>query len=177
MKKNQLERYRSLLQFLKFNVVGVLNTIVDFVVYSIMCIVGLHYMLAQVIGYAFGVGNSYLLNSLWTFSRERKHTADEFGRFLLVNLVSLGVSLGVLWAGHNLFHIQSDFWCKMIATPASLIVNFTGNKLFVFKKDPGQEPAAQTDGEKGAGAANAAGEAPVQAQAQEAQEAKEKTQK
>ena len=134
---------RTLFQFIKFNIVGVLNTIVDFVVYSIMCMLGLHYMLAQVIGYAFGVGNSYMLNSLWTFSRERKHTAAEFGRFLLVNLVSLCVSLGVLWLARNALHMQSDLWCKALATPAALIVNFTGNKLFVFKKAP--VPAAEAE--------------------------------
>ncbi len=149
MKKDKAALYRSILQFVKFNIVGVFNTIVDFVVYSIMCIFGLHYMLAQVIGYAFGVGNSYLMNSLWTFSRERKHTAKEFGRFLLVNLASLCVSLGVLWAGHNLLGIESDLWCKAIATPAALIVNFTGNKLFVFKKDPGAESGGEENAAQG----------------------------
>ncbi|MDD4075436.1 MAG: GtrA family protein [Eubacteriales bacterium] len=154
MKKDRIALLRGGVQFLKFNVVGVFNTIVDFVVYSIMCIFGLHYMLAQVIGYAFGVGNSYLMNSLWTFSKERKHTANEFGRFLLVNLVSLGVSLGVLWIARNSLHIQSDLWCKMIATPASLIVNFTGNKLFVFNKandaENDDKQAAKTQAEDGA---------------------------
>ncbi len=150
MKKDRSALFHSAAQFIKFNVVGVFNTIVDFVVYSIMCIFGLHYMLAQVIGYAFGVGNSYLMNSLWTFSKERKHTADEFGRFLLVNLVSLGVSLGMLWIAHNPLHIQSDLWCKAIATPAALIVNFAGNKLFVFNKakenDAEQAPVTAKDG-------------------------------
>lgn len=139
------ETYRNITQFIKFNCVGVLNTVVDFVVYSLMCMLGLHYMLAQVIGYAFGVANSYLLNSLWTFARERKHTAEEFGKFLCVNLVSLGVSLGVLWVCRNPLGIQSDIGCKLIATPLALIVNFTGNKLFVFKRPAAREEEDQTE--------------------------------
>lgn len=128
--------YYNAVQFVKFNLVGVLNTIVDFVIYSLFCMMGVHYLLSQVISYCFGVGNSYLLNSLWTFGRERKHTLNEFGRFLLVNLVSLCVSLGMLWLCHNPFGIENDLLCKVIATPVSLLVNFTGNKLFVFPKKP-----------------------------------------
>lgn len=155
-KTSRAQTYQNIMQFIKFNCVGVLNTIVDFVVYSMMCMLGLHYLLAQVIGYAFGVGNSYMLNSLWTFARERRHTADEFGRFLLVNLVSLSVSLGVLWVCRNPLGIESDLWCKAVATPVALIVNFTGNKLFVFKK--AQEPAEKA-GEREEGNEAAAGTA------------------
>lgn len=151
-KATRIQTVQSLMQFVKFNCVGVLNTIVDFVVYSIMCMLGLHYLLAQVIGYAFGVGNSYMLNSLWTFARERRHTAAEFGRFLLVNLVSLTVSLGMLWLCRNALGIQSDFWCKAVATPVALIVNFTGNKLFVFKKPAGEPAAEKSDATEADGA-------------------------
>lgn len=152
MKKNAAKTYGGVLRFIKFSVVGVFNTVVDFIVYALMGMLGLHYLPAQVIGYAFGAGNSYLMNSLWTFFQERKHTAEEFGRFLLVNLVSLCVSLGVLWLSKNALHIQSDLLYKAIATPAAMVVNFTGYRLFVFKAvsneqaaPEGQTPAAQAE--------------------------------
>ena len=124
---------RSVIQFIKFNCVGVLNTLVDFAVYTLLCNLGLYYMLSQVISYSCGMVNSYVCNRLWTFREERGRTRGEFLKFALVNLASLGVSLGVLWLCRNVLGIQSDLWCKAVATPASVLVNFIGNKLFVFK--------------------------------------------
>lgn len=143
-------------QFLKFAVVGVLNTVVDFLVFQLLNLtIGWMYV-AQVIGYSAGVLNSYFWNSRWTFRKEHKRSAREAASFLVVNLVSLGVSLGVLWACKNLLGI-TDAWvagwvpawlggfvkgdtvAKLIATPCAIVVNFIGNKLFVFRAQPNDE--------------------------------------
>lgn len=145
-------------QFVKFAIVGALNTIVDFLVFQALnLLVGWTY-LAQVIGYSCGIVNSYAWNSNWTFRDMRTRSGREMATFLLVNLVSLGVSLGVIWLCRNVFAI-TDAWvaswipaflssfvkgdtvCKLIATPVAIVVNFVGNRLFVFRKNPEQKEA------------------------------------
>ena len=77
---------------------------------------------------------------------------------MLVNIASLGVSLGVMWACKNLLGI-TDAWvagwmpgwlsgfvkgdtvCKLIATVFAVLVNYIGNRLFVFKGDQTGDPA------------------------------------
>lgn len=148
----------SIGQFLKFAVVGVLNTVVDFLVFQLLNLtLGWTYF-AQVIGYSAGILNSYFWNSRWTFRKEHRRSAREAAAFLAVNLVSLGVSLGVLWLCRNPFGI-TDAWAagwvpawlggfvkgdtiaKLIATPCAILVNFIGNKLFVFRAQPGNGAA------------------------------------
>ncbi|MBE5784575.1 MAG: GtrA family protein [Clostridiales bacterium] len=139
-----------MLQFIKFAVVGASNTVVDFLVFQLLNLTLGWAYLAQVIGYSAGVLNSYFWNSRWTFKREHDRSAREKAAFLAVNLASLGVSLGVLWLCKNPLGI-TDVWVsswlpkalsgfvngdtvgKLIATPCAILVNFIGNKLFVFR--------------------------------------------
>ena len=63
------EAKKTIHQVLKFAVVGVLNTLVDFAVFQTLNLTLGWVYAAQVAGYTFGVINSYLWNSNWTFPR------------------------------------------------------------------------------------------------------------
>ncbi len=132
MKKSEF--LGNLIQFIKFNLVGILNTLVDIGVFALLTALGLNRYVAQVISYSCGVLNSYLFNTLWTFRSEKHRTAKEFFLFVCVNLVSLGVSLGMIYVAENYLNIEGTLMQKLIATPVAMAVNFIGNKLFVFKK-------------------------------------------
>lgn len=149
------EAKKTIVQFIKFNLVGVLNTLVDFVVFQILnLLLGWTYA-AQVISYSCGIINSYICNSSWTFKEQRTRSLREILSFLIVNLVSLGVSLGVLWLCREMFGITDEWvasWLpafltkfvngntvsKLIATACAIVVNYIGNKCFVFKKETDQ---------------------------------------
>ena len=62
----------SIFQFLKFALVGVLNTVVDFLVFQLFNLTLGWMYLAQVIGYCAGILNSYFWNSRWTFRKEHR---------------------------------------------------------------------------------------------------------
>lgn len=135
MKKNH-----PLLQFIRFNLVGVLNTAVDFLVFLLLNgALRVHYMPAKVLSYGCGLLNSYFFNSRWTFRAAEGRKFRHKFLFVLVNLVALGTSLGIMWLCHNVFRvgdhwgISRDIWANVIATPIAMVVNFTGNRLFVFK--------------------------------------------
>lgn len=125
--------WKGLGQFIKFNVVGIMNTAVDFGVFMILNrYLGLTYAVSQVISYSCGMVNSYFLNKFWTFQKREGFTAIEVTKFILVNLCSLGVSLLVLYI------LQSKWsWevlpSKVLATGFSVGVNFLGNKFWVFE--------------------------------------------
>lgn len=136
-----MKKYWGLLkQFIKFNIVGILNTLVDLGVFALMTgPAHLGDTLAKTISYSCGVLNSYLWNSNWTFKSERKRTPREVLLFLLVNLVSYGASIAILYACREWLHIGNSTVRNLIATPISVVINFVGNKLFVFRKE--EKPA------------------------------------
>lgn len=122
-----------ILQFIKFNIVGIMNTAVDFAIFVLLTSVfGLHHMIAQVISYSCGIVNSYLWNKFWTFKQKRAFSSSEALKFLIVNIISLGVSLIFLYIFRDRAGL-SVLVSKVIATMFSLVVNFAGNKFWVFK--------------------------------------------
>lgn len=124
-------RKNGLLEFVKFNLVGIVNTLVDFAVFTVLTFFGTHYMLSQVISYSCGVVNSFIMNKYWTFGAKSTPHGDEILKFIAVNVVSLGVSLTVLYPLKPQLGV---FSAKIIATLFSMMVNFLGSKLWVFKR-------------------------------------------
>ena len=152
------EGKKSFVQLLKFVLIGASNTLLDLLVSFVLnAIFGVYY-LAKVVGYICGIVNSYIWNSRWTFREERRRDAREIILFVLVNLVTLGLSLGLMYlfrsvcgldawwmrtAGENFFTrlLNGERFCTLLSTGIALLVNFAGNKLLVFtgKKEPQPE--------------------------------------
>ncbi|WP_091837278.1 GtrA family protein [Marininema halotolerans] len=134
-----LKRKLTSLQGMRFAIVGGMNTLVDFLLFFLLTSVHWHYLLAQVVAYSGGVCNSYLMNRRWTFSSERIHVG-EIGKFLTVNGISLSVAALLLYGFTHLG--WGWLWAKGLATVIALVVNFFGNKWWVFpRKTPFNEPS------------------------------------
>ena len=152
---------KSLIQFIKFALVGASNTIVDMIVQIVLGFVilkftqeswGVTYAVKGV-GYACGILNSYILNTRWTFKKEHTKSKREKIGFVAVNLIVLVVSLlltrllfaNVLkldawWDGLALPEwmyklVTGQRFCSLLATIICIPLNFILNKLFVFKGD------------------------------------------
>jgi len=125
----------ALWQFVRFNIVGILNTIIDWSFFAILNqLLFISYLPAKVISYSCGLINSYILNSIWTF-HAKKWRLKQIIMFVLVNLIALGVSLFVLYACNAFFDVQNNLISNLIATPFSIVINFLGNKFLVFRKN------------------------------------------
>ena len=118
-------------EFLKFAVVGLLNTGVDVAIFFLLTGVNMPYVAAQLVSYSSGAANSYLLNKFWTF-RSSGLSYTEIIRFTTVNLVSLAISVVVLTLLHDTAGMGLAA-AKAGATLCALAANFLGNKLWVFK--------------------------------------------
>lgn len=121
-------------QAVRFSLVGVVNTLLDFAIFSLLTLMpffAANYVYAQIISYSCGVVCSLVLNKLWTFRQRAPMTARQVALFLLVNLAALGVSSGAL----HLYQLWQwpPMLAKALSVPFSFGVNFVGNKLFVFR--------------------------------------------
>lgn len=142
----------GIVQFLKFAVVGVINTAVDWLVFYLLIyfIIPDERLLAKAISFAVAVTNSFVLNSIWTFRDEfYKGLKDKnlktyrltnyFIRFILVSLVGFVINFltfryVITNLGGSLAN-YSNIGGLVAASGAALVWNFIINKLWTYKKE------------------------------------------
>lgn len=122
-----------IVQFLKFSLIGLLNTSLHYFVFlALYRLFSVHYLVASTIGYSVGLLNSFVLNRKWTFKSKENGVSGELFRFLIVNLCALMVNLFVL-KGCTLFAGIRPEVGQIAAICFSVVVNFFGNKLWTFR--------------------------------------------
>lgn len=129
---------KLLIQFITFNLVGLLNTAIDFLMFTFLIWAGTYYLAAQVIAYGAGMINSFVLNSRYTFGKGKKELQDskpqQFKtsvRFIVWNGILLGVTL-VLLAAFTEWWGLGELVSKVIVTVITVALNFYGSKKWVF---------------------------------------------
>lgn len=121
-------------KFSKFCIVGICNTVITFCIYYMLSEqVGINYMVSSFAGYVAGVANSFTMNRHWTFHSKDCRVLAQFVRFAVINTISLGVNLLVLYICVERIAIHK-LPAQCVAIGLSTIVNFTGNKIAVFQE-------------------------------------------
>ncbi|MGE5389530.1 MAG: GtrA family protein [Deltaproteobacteria bacterium] len=121
----------GLLRFLRFAIVGIGNTLIDLLCFSILTWCGVYYLAAQVAAYSAGVINSYFCNRIWTFKITRGEKGQAV-RFVIVNLLSLGLSSALLYVCYDVCH-QVLWISKIAATCGGMVLNYVGADQWVFR--------------------------------------------
>ena len=128
-----IDKKIDLKKFFKFGITGVLNTAVDFLVYSFCLeILTLPATAAQPIGQGVAIINSYFINKNWTFNKRKNYNKAEIFKFLLVNGVSIGINILGVYIFYDILGVNK-YLCKIPIAFITIIINYFGNKLFVFK--------------------------------------------
>jgi putative flippase GtrA len=133
----------TLVQLVKFGLVGVSNTALTFVVYTVLLkLFGVWYLAASAIGFAVGATNGFLLNRRWTF---REHVGDSFTpvRWAIVQGTGLGVNEALLYA--FVHHAGFDELVgQAFATVVVTVSTFFANRAWTFRV---HAPVANAEGE------------------------------
>ena len=133
MSDTSVTNKKTIIQAAKFLIVGGVNTAIDFGVLYILVYFGMPASNAKLISYPCGVINSYFMNRGWTFKQKQKKSVLEVAKFVVVNIIAYGVNAGIFNICITTFAVDM-FIANCIATIFSLVVNFFGNKIFVFNK-------------------------------------------
>ena len=128
-----IDKKIDLKKFIKFGITGVLNTAIDWGIFT-FCneILSIAPVISQPIGYTIATVNSFFMNKNWTFQKRKNYNKSETLKFLAVNLISLCISTLGLYLLHNIAGIN-EYICKVMVAVVTIIINYFGNKLFVFK--------------------------------------------
>lgn len=133
------------IQFIKFLLVGVLNTGIDFGVLNLLMFStgitsGIYYSVFKAISFICSVTNSYIWNKRWTFKKGKSLEKKEFSKFFIISLMAFGINIGVASVLVNIIGpvggISPYVWANISALAAAgftTLINFFGYKYLVFK--------------------------------------------
>ena len=147
----------GIIQFIKFGIVGVSNTAVDWIVYYIVAGFIITASNAKptvkAISFLVAVINSYLWNTVWTFKKEYKQSVKGaasakstiFIKFIVVSLIGWGINYLVFKYFIDNFSFQNliimaktiktqDLYPLIFASAAAIVWNFFANKLWTYRK-------------------------------------------
>jgi putative flippase GtrA len=125
-------RHQLVVQFLKFAVVGVSNTLLTLLVYAFLLkVVGMWYLAASAIGFIAGATNGFLLNRRWTF---REHVGDAFTavRWGIVQGCGLALNEGLLYVFVQDAQLEKVL-AQVVATGFVTVSTFLANRAWTFR--------------------------------------------
>ena len=126
---------QSIVQFIKFGLVGASNTIVSTVVYWIFTFLGVHYTIANAAGFVFGTLNAYILNDKFVFKKqegEQRSTAKTGTKVFISYGVSFLLSTLLLTLWIEVLNI-SEYIAPVINVCITTPLNFIMNKFWAFR--------------------------------------------
>jgi len=147
--KEKLQRLLTafdLKKFVKFGLIGVLNTLVDFLVSFLMdkaigqgptllwmgTAVAVGPYISNTVAYVVANIHSFLWNKFWTFQKKERVTRRELGRALVTSCGYLLVSNLSVAFFMNLCHLPFMF-AKVPTAFVTILYNYFMNKFWVFR--------------------------------------------
>ncbi|MCX6742875.1 MAG: GtrA family protein [Candidatus Parcubacteria bacterium] len=119
-------------QFVKFCLVGFLNTFVDFGVYLFFSrIVGLYFLSANILAVFVAMTSSFILNKYWTFQNHGQSIKMQYLKFFLVNIVYFFLNNLIVFSSVH-YLLISDILAKVMAITVGLFWNFFANRYWTF---------------------------------------------
>ncbi len=149
-KRKELDR------FLKFSIVGVIGTVIDFGLFNVLHnIIGVDTILANLMSTSAAVVNNYTWSRYWVYPETRdRQGGKKFLRFVVVSVIAVALNTSILrgadlwlFGPHGLFSglvacaaaavgmahpVFSSNMAKVVATGIVLFWNFFANRMWTF---------------------------------------------
>ena len=143
---NKPERIR----FIKFALVGISGTFVDFLLFNLFLRLGFSSVVSSAFSFSIAVLNNFIWNRLWTYPESREFTiANQLGKFAIVSMIGLAVRTAILFLieqpvigiTSSLLPVTYSQFSEVIGKNLSLSIvivfvlfwNYFGNKFWTYK--------------------------------------------
>ena len=134
LKLKELIKNNDLIKLIRFSIVGVGNTLVNWGIFFILNAFGVYYIISNIIAYTIATINSYIWNSLWVFKYGQGLNINTSVKFFILNLVGLTVNTTIMYILVDILNFNK-FIALVLASVVVVIMNYTINKLWVFKEE------------------------------------------
>jgi len=138
MKKTFVENVKRKLanmdirKFIKFSLVGVVNTVVFYSIYYILLQLGILYAISLTVGNVIAIFNSYILNKFFTFKTKGKSLKETIKFFMVAGAQYL-FNLLIVHICVSLIGISAEL-AGLIAISLSVFASYFGHKIWTFRE-------------------------------------------
>ena len=134
LKLKEFIKNNDLIKLIRFSIVGVGNTLVNWGIFFILNAFGVYYIISNIIAYIIATINSYIWNSLWVFKYGQGLDINTSVKFFILNLVGLTANTTIMYILVDILNLNK-FMALVLASVVVVIMNYTINKLWVFKEE------------------------------------------
>ena len=120
---------RTAAQFVKYNLVGIVNTTIGFSIIFSLMFLGVSAILSNAIGYAIGSIVSYYLNKKYTFNSKEKSKTQAIKFFVVLGVSYLINFIVLKW----LLEFMNPYLAQLISAVVYTLSSFLLVKFLVFK--------------------------------------------
>ena len=126
----------SIPQFIKFCIVGFSNTLIGYLVYTLCVWVGLHYLIANFIGFAVSVTNAFFWSDRYVFRKGESECRNPWVAFM--KTIAAYAFTGLLLNSFLLWLFIDEAGLSKYVAPILILcitvpTNFLMNKYWSFK--------------------------------------------
>lgn len=121
-----------LAQIMKFGVVGVIATVIDFGVMIFLTeVFGINPVASATVSFTVSVIFNYLASMRYVFShREGMSRQREFVIFIVLSFIGLAINDALMWVGTEMTPVDYRI-VKVLATAVVMVWNFVSRKIFL----------------------------------------------
>lgn len=131
-----MKNKKIMIQFIKFGIVGGLNTLLTYLIYYVGISLGLHYIISNAVAFVITVFISFLLNSNFVFRGEKRSGLEWLKALLKVYASYAGTSLVLssvlLWVWVDCIGISEKI-APFINLVFTVPINFLLNKYWAYR--------------------------------------------
>lgn len=124
-------------QFLRFGIIGAINSILNILIYWVCIYLGVHYFIANAVGFVITVAISYVLNNKYTFSEKGISTEWSLRKLMraYASYFVTGILLNsfLLWIWNERLGIDVNL-APVLNLFITVPLNFFINKFWVYRK-------------------------------------------
>ncbi len=127
---------KNFLQFFKFGIVGLLNTIIAYAVYAGLVYIGIPYIISNIASFLSGILNSYFWNNRYVFKKKDDEQRNHFYTFFKTALTYAATGLvlnNILLVIFVEYFSISKYISYILAVSITYPINFIINKYWAYK--------------------------------------------
>ncbi|MGL4774326.1 MAG: GtrA family protein [Clostridium sp.] len=130
-----LKKYKELIAY---GVFGVLTTLINIIVYYVCTkLLGIEYLISNVIAWILSVAFAYITNKLFVFESNKSDLNSilkEVSAFVGARLFSGVLDMGIMYACVDLLSMN-DVVVKILANVIVIVLNYFLSKYWIFRKE------------------------------------------
>ncbi|MCL2087778.1 MAG: GtrA family protein [Oscillospiraceae bacterium] len=129
---NRATFFKLIKEAVMFSMVGVVNTLLHLGTYYLLMFLGVHYIIANAVGFVVSIVNAYFMNSRLVF-KNKNEPLKSFAKLFAVYGTTFLLATALLWIYVEVFAVPEGI-APLINILVVTPINFLLNKFWTFKK-------------------------------------------